>query len=90
MLPIAIIILVAGLAYAVSIAPPARRPVVAIIFAVLAGAGYAAGYAATQKGSDQRTYYPIAGAIAGAMFGFGYVSSQRKKWDEERKKAEPR
>jgi peptidoglycan/LPS O-acetylase OafA/YrhL len=85
MLPVVIVLLVVGLGYAISIAPAAQRLAVAIVFVALAAGGYAVAMAVTTKGTDQRTYYPIAGAIAGAMIGFGWVSNKRKQWAEERK-----
>jgi peptidoglycan/LPS O-acetylase OafA/YrhL len=83
MLPIAVIVLVLGTVYAVSIAPPNQRIVVALVFVVLSAAGYGVGLAITQPNTDQRTYYPIAAAIGGLMIAFGWVSNKRKSWPQK-------
>jgi peptidoglycan/LPS O-acetylase OafA/YrhL len=83
MLPIAVIVLVVGTVYAVSIAPPDQRIMVALVFVVLSAAGYGVGLAITQPHTDQRTYYPIAAAIGGLMIAFGWVSNKRKSWPQK-------
>ena len=85
MLPIAIIVLVLGTGYAVSIAPPDQRITVALVFVVLAAAGYGVGMMITSPNTDQRTYYPIAAAIGGLMIAFGWVSNKRKSWPQKGK-----
>ncbi len=80
MLPIAIAILVLGMIYAITIAPTAQRIQVALVLVVLTAAGYGVGTLITQPGTDQRTYYPIAAAIAGTMIAFGWISNKRKSW----------
>jgi peptidoglycan/LPS O-acetylase OafA/YrhL len=90
MLPIAGIVLVLGTVYAVSIAPPAQRIMVALVFVVLSAAGYAVGLAITQPNTDQRTYYPIAAAIGGLMIAFGWVSNKRKSWPQKGSPKDPK
>jgi hypothetical protein len=80
MLWIVIAVLALGTIYAITIAPTKQRVMVAVVVIVLTAAGYGAGYAITQPGTDQRTYYPIAAAIAGTMIAFGWISSKRKSW----------
>ena len=86
MLPIAIIVLVVGAAYAVYLAPSDQKAIVGVVLVVLAVAGYFAGVALTEKGTDQRTYYPIAGAIGGAMIAFGWISQRQKSWPKKSEK----
>ena len=83
MLEIAIIALVLGTGYALYIAPKEQKLLVGAVLVVLAAAGYAAGFALTDKGTDQRTYYPIAGAIGGAMIAFGWISHRQKSWPKK-------
>jgi peptidoglycan/LPS O-acetylase OafA/YrhL len=83
MLLVAIIVLALGTIYAVSIAPPEQRLVVALVVIVLTAAGYGAGLAITKPGTDQRTYYPIAAAIAGTMIAFVWISNKRKSWPKK-------
>jgi peptidoglycan/LPS O-acetylase OafA/YrhL len=90
MLPIAVIVLVLGTVYAVSIAPPAQRITVALVFVVLSAAGYLVGLEITQPNTDQRTYYPIAAAIGGLMIAFGWVSNKRKSWPQKGSKVDPK
>ena len=83
MLELAIIVLLGGTAYSVYIAPKEEKLKVALVLIVLAAAGYAGGYALTDKGTDQRDYYPIAGAIGGAMIAFGWISHRQKSWPKK-------
>lgn len=80
MLPVAIAILVLGTIYAVTIAPTKQRISVALLVIVLTAAGFGIGVLITQRGTDQRTYYPIAAAIFGTMVAFGWISNKRKSW----------
>jgi len=83
MLLVAIILLVIGVVYAVSIAPPRERLLVVCVFGGLAGAGYLIMALQGHADAAARTYYPIAGAIAGAMVGFCWVSVRRRRWSKE-------
>ena len=83
MLPIAIAALIAGTIYAVTIAPPDQRVLVALVFVALAGAGIGVGFGITKPGSDERTYYPMATGMGGLMFAFAWVSNRRKKWPKK-------
>jgi peptidoglycan/LPS O-acetylase OafA/YrhL len=87
MLLIAIVVLVLGASYAVYLAPSDQKAVVGAVLVVLAVAGYFAGVALTEKGTDQRTYYPIAGAIGGAMIAFGWISQRQKSWPKKDEKS---
>jgi len=83
MLPLAIAALVLGAVYAVYLAPSDQKVVVGVVLVVLAVAGYVVGIALTDKGTDQRTFYPIAGAIGGAMIAFGWISKRQKTWPKK-------
>ena len=83
MLLIAIVALVIGAGYAIYIAPPDQRILVGAVLIVLAVAGYFAGFAFAAKGTEERTYYPIAGAIGGAMIAFGWISQRQKSWPKK-------
>jgi hypothetical protein len=86
MLELAIIGLAIGAIYAVYVAPKDQKVLVGAVLVVLAAAGYGAGFALTAKGTDQRTYYPIAGAVAGAMIAFGWISHRQKSWPKKGEK----
>jgi hydrogenase/urease accessory protein HupE len=83
MLMIAIAVLVLGTLYAVSIAPPDQRVIVAVVVIGLTAAGYGVGLAITKPGTDERTYYSIAAAIAGTMVAFVWISNKRKSWPKK-------
>jgi hypothetical protein len=83
MLLIVIVILVLGTGYAVAIAPSDQKALVGAVVVVLTGAGYGIGMAITTAGTDQRTYYPIAAAIAGTMIAFGWISKKQKSWPKK-------
>lgn len=85
MLPIAIAVLVVGTIYAVAIAPPRDKLLVAVVVVVLTAAGYGAGYAITKPGTDERTYYSIAAAIGGTMVAFAWISKRQKSWPKKAK-----
>jgi methyl-accepting chemotaxis protein len=80
---IAIVVLALGALYAVSIAPPAERVLVAGVFIGLAGAGYLI-VGALQGHADpvERFYYSVAGGIGGMLLGFGWVSLRRRTWSK--------
>jgi hypothetical protein len=80
MLPIAILALLIGAVYAVHSAPREQKALVGGVLVGLAIIGYGAGFALTDSGTDQRTYYPIAGAVAGAMVAFMWISRRQKSW----------
>ena len=80
MLELAIIGLAIGAVYAIYRAPSEQKVVIGVVLVVLTAAGYAAGYAMTEAGTDQRTYYPIAAAVGGAMIAFGWISHKQKSW----------
>ena len=80
MLMIAIVALVAGSIYAAVIAPPAQRALVLAVLIALTVAGYVVGLMITNRGTDERTYYPIATAIGGTAVAFGWISHKRKSW----------
>jgi hydrogenase/urease accessory protein HupE len=83
MLMIVIAVLALGTLYAVSIAPRDQRVIVAIVVIGLTAAGYGVGIAITKAGTDQRTYYSIATAIAGTMVAFMWISNKRKSWPKK-------
>ena len=83
MLLIAVAVLVLGTIYAISIAPPDQRVIVAVVVIALTAAGYGVGLAITKPGTDERTYYSIAAAIAGTMVAFVWISNKRKSWPKK-------
>ena len=87
MLELAIGALVIGTIYAVYLAPADQRILVGLVVLVLAGAGYGIGMAITKAGSDERTFYPIAAAIGGAMVAFAWISRKQKSWPKRGKGA---
>jgi peptidoglycan/LPS O-acetylase OafA/YrhL len=84
MLEISMIVLLLGSIYAVAIAPPDQRVLIGVVLVALTAIGYAAAFALTKAGTDQRTYYPIAGAIGGAMIAFSWISHKRKSWPKKK------
>jgi hypothetical protein len=87
MLELAIIALLIGTIYAVYLAPPEQKALVGGVVVVLAAAGYGVGMAITKAGTDERTYYPIAAAIGGAMVAFAWISKRQKTWPKRAKDA---
>jgi protein-S-isoprenylcysteine O-methyltransferase Ste14 len=85
MLEIAIVGLVIGAAYAVYLAPSDQKLMVGLVLVVLTAIGYGVGMAITKPGSDERTFYPIAAAIGGAMIAFGWISHKQKTWPKKEK-----
>ena len=83
MLELACIALVAGMAYAVHLAPPKEKAVVGGFIVVLSAAGFGVGQLLTTAGTDERTYYPIAAAIGGAMVAFAWISKRQKTWPKK-------
>jgi len=85
MLEISILVLLVGTIYAVYLAPPEDKVLVGAVVVALAAAGYAVGLGLTHPHTDERTYYPIAAAIGGAMIAFGWISNRRKSWPKKSK-----
>lgn len=85
MLEIAIVGLVIGAAYAVYLAPPEQKLMIGLVLVVLTAVGYGVGLAITKPGTDERTFYPIAAAIGGAMIAFGWISRKQKTWPKKEK-----
>ena len=83
MLQLAIIALALGAGYAVYIAPTEQRVAVGAVLVILTVIGYIAGYALTRPNTDERTYYPIAAALGGAMIAFGWISRKQKTWPKK-------
>jgi hypothetical protein len=83
MLPVAILVLLCGTLYAIYLAPPEEKVLVGAVVVALSAAGYGIGLALTAPRTDERTYYSIAAAIAGAMVAFGWISSRRKSWPKK-------
>ena len=85
MLEIAIVGLVIGAAYAVYLAPSEQKLMIGLVLVVLTAIGYGVGLAITKPGTDERTFYPIAAAIGGAMIAFGWISRKQKTWPKKEK-----
>jgi hypothetical protein len=75
--------LVAATAHAVYRAPQEQKATIGIVVVVLAAAGAGVGVAITKSGSDERTFYPIAAAIGGAMVAFMWISHKQKSWPKK-------
>ena len=88
MLPIAIVVLILGTLYAVSIAPSDQKLTVAIVVVALSAIGYGVGIGITKPNTDERSYYSVAAAIGGTMVAFMWISHKRKTWPKAEKKAD--
>jgi hypothetical protein len=85
MLEIAIVGLVIGAAYAVYLAPSEQKLTIALVLVALTAIGFGVGFAITKPGTYERTFYPIAAAIGGAMIAFGWISRKQKTWPKKEK-----
>ena len=84
MLMIILALVLAGLVIAAGQAlvkaPSEQKAAIGLALVVLAGAGAVVGYMMAAAGTDERTFYPIAGAIGGVMVAFVWISRKQKTW----------
>ena len=86
LIPILVIVLVGLVIAAVQAlvkAPSEQKAAIGLVLVVLAVAGAVVGYMMAAAGTDERTFYPIAGAIGGTMVSFLWISRKQKTWPKQ-------